>query len=449
MRAIGDVVSINSQDKMILTDKGAIKSNSPLNVLVSFKADDQLSIYLKHNDFSQEHELLKDIKIGNTVLKKGELPSNFDSVVKVYFESVLGVAYSSQAMLDGMETFFSERSYNPVIDYMERAQEKWDGRQRINRMLQVYLGADDIPLVSKIAQMWLVGAVAKVYDPYVKFDYVLDLVGGQGVGKTSLLQKLGGDWYTDSVTDFANKDNYDIMLKSLIVNDDEMVASNRMSFAETKAFISKTSLRYRKPYMKRTEEFAKNFILARTTNQKEYLKDKTGERRFLPVMANTSAQVKHPMEIEPETIEQIWGEAVTIYKSGVDLMFDEETEDELNVYRERFMYRDEVELQVLEYLDMPVPDNWQNWSIQQQHQYTSKYFDNSSDFEEGSKKLMKVSTREIMYNLFMRNSNDKKLSTKINMIMDNHHDWKKGVFRIGGKNTKGFVRLENYKKSNR
>lgn len=441
MRAIGDVVSINSQDKMILTDKGAIKSNSPLNVLVSFKADDQLSIYLKHNDFSQEHELLKDIKIGNTVLKKGELPSNFDSVVKVYFESVLGVAYSSQAMLDGMETFFSERSYNPVIDYMERAQEKWDGRQRINRMLQVYLGADDIPLVSKIAQMWLVGAVAKVYDPYVKFDYVLDLVGGQGVGKTSLLQKLGGDWYTDSVTDFANKDNYDIMLKSLIVNDDEMVASNRMSFAETKAFISKTSLRYRKPYMKRTEEFAKNFILARTTNQKEYLKDKTGERRFLPVMANTSAQVKHPMEIEPETIEQIWGEAVTIYKSGVDLMFDEETEDELNVYRERFMYRDEVELQVLEYLDMPVPENWQNWSIQQQHQYTSKYFDNSSDFEEGSKKLMKVSTREIMYNLFMRSSNDKKLSTKINMIMDNHPDWEKGQFRIGGKNTKGFKRI--------
>ena len=441
MRAIGDVVSINSQDKMILTDKGAIKSNSPLNVLVSFKADDQLSIYLKHNDFSQEHELLKDIKIGNTVLKKGELPSNFDSVVKVYFENVLGVAYSSQAMLDGMETFFSERSYNPVIEYMERAQEKWDGRQRINRMLQVYLGADDTPLVSKIAQMWLVGAVAKVYDPYVKFDYVLDLVGGQGVGKTSLLQKLGGDWYTDSVTDFANKDNYDIMLKSLIVNDDEMVASNRMSFAETKAFISKTSLRYRKPYMKRTEEFAKNFILARTTNQKEYLKDKTGERRFLPVMANTGAQVKHPMEIEPETIEQIWGEAVTIYKSGVDLMFDEETEDELNVYRERFMYRDEVELQVLEYLDMPVPENWQNWSIQQQHQYTSKYFDNSSDFEEGSTKLTKVSTREIMYNLFMRNSNDKKLSTKINMIMDNHPDWEKGQYRIGGKNTKGFKRI--------
>lgn len=442
MRTIGDVVSINSQDKMILNDKGAIKANSPMNVLASFKADDQLSLYLKHNDFSQEHELLKDIKIGNTFFKKGELPSNFDSVVKVYFESVLGVAYSNQAMLDGMETFFSERSYNPVISYMERAAENWDGRKRVDRMLQVYLGADDNPLISKIAEMWLVGAVAKVYDSFVKFDYVLDLVGGQGVGKTSLLQKLGGKWYTDSVTDFANKDNYDIMLKSLIVNDDEMVASNRMSFAETKAFISKTSLRFRKPYMKRTEEFAKNFVLARTTNQKEYLKDKTGERRFLPVLANIERQKKHPMEIEPETIEQIWGEAVTIYKAGADLMFDKETEERLEIYREKFMYRDEVELQVLEYLEMPIPDNWSSWSIQQQHQYTSKYFDNSSEFEAGTKKLEKVSTREMMYNLFMRNSNDKKLSTKINMIMDNHPGWQKGQFRIGGKNTKGFKRIK-------
>jgi len=427
---------------MILNDKGGIKSNSPNNVLLSFKADDQLSIYLKHNEFSQEHELTKDIRIGNTFFKKGELPSNFDSVVKVYFESVLGVAFSNQAMLDGMETFFSERSYNPVMEYMERAASNWDGRKRINQMLQVYLGAEDIDLVSKIAEMWLVGAVAKVYEPYAKFDYVLDLIGGQGVGKTSLLQKLGGEWYTDAVTDFANKDNYDIMLKALIVNDDEMVASNRMSFAETKAFISKTSLRFRKPYMKRTEEFAKNFVLARTTNQKEYLKDKTGERRFLSVMADISRQKKHPMEIEPETVEQIWGEAVTIYKAGADLMFDKETEERLEIYREKFMYRDEVELQVLEYLEMPIPDNWSSWSIQQQHQYTSKYFDNSSEFEAGSKKLEKVSTREMMYNLFMRNSNDKKLSTKINMIMDNHPGWEKGQFRIGGKNTKGFKRIK-------
>lgn len=442
MIVIGNVVSIDSNPTLLMTEKGTIRANSPSNVLMSFKADDQLGLFLKHNSFSQEHELTKNIKIGNTQFQKGELPSSFEAVVKVYFENELGVAYSNQAMTDGMETFFSERTYNPVIEFMENARDKWDGKERISKMFQYYLGADDLPIISKIATMWLIGAVAKVYDPYVKFDYVLDLVGGQGVGKTTLLQKLGGNWYTDSVTDFSNKDNFDIMLKSLIVNDDEMVASNRMSFAELKAFISKTSIRYRKPYMKRTEEFAKNFIIARTTNQKEYLKDKTGERRFLPILVNAENQKKHPMEIEDETIEQIWGEAVTIYGKGVDLMFDEKTEDELNVYREKFMYIDEVEQQVLEYLEMPITDNWERLSAQQKHQYTNKYFDNDKEVELGDKKLKKVSTREIMYSLFMKGSNDRKLSTKINMIMDNLEGWEKKAFKSNGKTTKGFVKID-------
>lgn len=442
MIVIGNVVSIDSNPTLLMTEKGTIRANSPSNVLMSFKADDQLGLFLKHNSFSQEHELTKNIKIGNTQFQKGELPSNFEAVVKVYFENELGVAYSNQAMTDGIETFFSERTYNPVIEFMENARDKWDGKERISKMFQYYLGADDLPIISKIATMWLIGAVAKVYDPYVKFDYVLDLVGGQGVGKTTLLQKLGGNWYTDSVTDFSNKDNFDIMLKSLIVNDDEMVASNRMSFAELKAFISKTSIRYRKPYMKRTEEFAKNFIIARTTNQKEYLKDKTGERRFLPILVNAENQKKHPMEIEDETIEQIWGEAVTIYGKGVDLMFDEKTEDELNVYREKFMYIDEVEQQVLEYLEMPITDNWERLSAQQKHQYTNKYFDNDKEVELGDKKLKKVSTREIMYSLFIKGSNDRKLSTKINMIMDNLEGWEKKAFKSNGKTTKGFVKID-------
>ena len=442
MSIIGEVISIDSQPKFVMTGNGAIKASSPKNVLLSFKADDQLGLYLRKNDFSQEYEFTRDVRIGKTLFKKGELPANFNSVVTVYFEDVLGIVYSDKAFKAGMETFFSERSYNPVMNYMEQVAKNWDGKERINQIFQVYLGAEDDPLVSKIAQMWLVGAVAKVYDPYVKFDYVLDLVGGQGVGKTSLLQKLGGAWYTDAVTDFSNKDNYDIMLKSLIVNDDEMVASNRMSFAETKAFISKTSLRFRKPYMTKTEEFAKNFVLARTTNQREYLKDKTGERRFLPIMSNASQQRKHPMEIKPEIVDQIWGEAVTIYKKGVDLMFDEDTENELITYRDKFIYRDEVELQVLEYLEMPIPNNWEHWSIQQQHQYTAKYFDNNPDFESGSGQLEKVSTRELMYNLFMRNSNDRQLSKKINSIMEHLPDWEKRTLKINGKAIKGFKRIK-------
>ena len=442
MRKIGNVVSIDKNPKLVLTDQGNIKSTSPANVVMCLKADEQLGQYLRRNDFSQEYELTQEIRLGNTTFQAGELPASFVSVLIVYFENNLGVVYSPNAMKAGLETFFSERSYNPVKEYMERVAMKWDGRKRIRKMFQHYLGAEDTELISKIAEMWLVGAVAKVYEPYTKFDYVLDLVGGQGVGKTSLLQKIGGPWYTDAVTDFNNKDNFDIMLKSLIVNDDEMVASNRMSFAETKAFISKTSLRYRRPYMSKTEEFAKNFILARTTNQREYLKDKTGERRFLSVMVDGARQKKHPMEIEQATIDQIWGEAVSIYKKGFELKFDAETEAELETYRENFMYRDEVEVQVLDYLEMPIPSNWEKMTVQKQHQYTASWFDNSSEVEFGTEELKRVSTREIMYNLFMKGSNDRKLSAKINLIIDHLPNWEKKTYRVGKKVVKGFVRIE-------
>ena len=441
MIAIGELVSFYKNFQPIKNSNGTLKVNSPVNVLNAFRADDQLNLYLKHNEFSQEHELTQDIQLGNTTLKKGELPSNFESVVKVYFENVIGAAFTSQAMLDGMETFLSERSYNPVKEYMENARDKWDKKQRINQMLQVYLGAEDKELISKIAEMWLVGAVAKVYEPYVKFDYVLDLVGGQGVGKTSFLQKIGGQWYTDAVTDFANKDNYDIMLKHLIVNDDEMVASDRMSFAETKSFISKTSLRFRKPYMRRTQEFAKNFVLARTSNHIEYLKDKTGERRFLPVLANNNQQKKHPMNMTPETVEQIWGEAVTIYEKGFDLMFDDETEKELHEYREQFMFRDEIEIQVLQYLEMPVPQNWESKTTTEQSLYTLKYFANSPEWKSGGYELQRVSTREIMFNIFRRESNDQKLSKKISFIMDNLQSWEKQIYKSNGKTTRGYKRI--------
>lgn len=441
MIAIGELVSFYKNFQPIKNGNGTLKVNSPVNVLNAFRADDQLNLYLKHNEFSQEHELTQEIKLGNTALKKGELPSNFESVVKVYFENVIGAAFTSQAMLDGMETFLSERSYNPVKEYMENARDKWDKKQRINKMLQVYLGADDKELISKIATMWLVGAVAKVYEPYVKFDYVLDLVGGQGVGKTSFLQKIGGQWYTDAVTDFANKDNYDIMLKHLIVNDDEMVASDRMSFAETKSFISKTSLRFRKPYMRRTQEFAKNFVLARTSNHIEYLKDKTGERRFLPVLANNNQQKKHPMNMTSEIVEQIWGEAVTIYEKGFDLMFDDETEKELHEYREQFMFRDEIEIQVLQYLEMPVPQNWESKTTTEQSLYTLKYFSNSPEWKPGNHELQRVSTREIMFNIFRRESNDQKLSKKISFIMDNLQNWEKQIYKSNGKTTRGYKRI--------
>ena len=181
--------------------------------------------------------------------------------------------------------------------------------------------------------------------------------------------------------------------------------------------------------------------MARTSNHVEYLKDKTGERRFLPVLANNKQQKKHPMNMTPEVVEQIWGEAVTIYEKGFDLMFDDETEKELHEYREQFMFRDEIEMQVLQYLEMPVPQNWESKTTTEQCLYTSKYFANSPEWKSGGHELQRVSTREIMFNIFRKESNDQKLSKKISFIMDNLQGWEKCIYKIKGKMTRGYRKI--------
>ena len=147
------------------------------------------------------------------------------------------------------------------------------------------------------------------------------------------------------------------------------------------------------------------------------------------------------MKITDEVVKQIWGEAVTIYKSGVDLMFDEETEAQLVEYREQFMFRDEIELQILQYLEMPVPKDWESRTTTDQYIYTTKYFANSPDWTSGGQTLKRVATREIMFNLFHKESNDQKLSRKISFIMDNLIDWKKQSYKINGKTTRGYKRI--------
>lgn len=412
------------------------------------KIDSKLNENLRNNAFTQDFEVINPIMLDNVEIEKGQLPNGFEAYLTLYFENHLGVVFKPKALEQGLVAFFAEHSYNPVKEYMEKAYSNWDHKERIKRTFQYWLGVDDNDgLTAKIATMFFVGAVTKVFQKHVKFDFVLDLVGGQGVGKTSFLQKIGMDWYTDAVTDFNNKDNYDIMLKSLIVNDDEMVATKKTSFAELKSFVSKVDMEYRRPYDRRAERYDKNFVICRTTNEIEYLRDKTGERRFNPLMVNGENQKRHPMEMTAEQVEQIWGEAVAIYKNGFDLTFDEDTEKALIEYRKNFAYLDEVENQIYDYLNMLVPKEWDKLNPNQQHQYTQHelngvtYSNSEGIAYKGVVLQTFVSTKQILKNVFdMETARGEKLSRKIKMLMDHEIEWEYKVKKINGKSTRGYFR---------
>lgn len=437
MSIIGEIVKLKPDFQ--LTKDESPKTNSSYNVLLALKNDTQLNRGLKYNEFTEDCEIVSKIVLGETIFEPGALPASFESALAVYFEQEFGIAFTNAAMKNGLETFFTQKKYNPVKEYMEECEKNWDKKPRIGNLFFHYLGAEDKPLVQSIALIFLVGAVKKVYEPDFKFDYVLDLVGGQGIGKTSILQKIGGLWYTDSITDFQNKDNFELMIRSLIVNDDEMVASKKMGFAELKAFISKTRLRFRKAYARRSEEYPKKFVLARTTNEATYLRDKTGERRFLPVMTGINNQELHPMEMTEAEVKEIWGEAMVLYHGGYPTTFSKKEEEELEIYREQFMYVDEVESLLDDYLEMPIPGNWEEYDPIKRQSYTKNFINNGIKINSNFV-MDKVATRDILNDVFSQDVTRGKLSKKISYLMSNKKGWETKTFRRKGKQVRGFMR---------
>ncbi len=264
-----------------------------------------------------------------------------------------GVLFDNKKIRSAITVVAMRHRYNPVLDYFNEAYKGWDHQHRLDHIMGDYLGVEETTVTQLITKLFFVGAVAKAHNPKTKFDFVLDLVGGQGAGKTTFLQKIAPlGYYTDQFSTFDNKDDYAVMRRALIINDDEMTATNNASFEVLKKFITLQEFEYRKPYGHQAERFDKNFVMARTTNELYYLKDKTGERRFLPLHVSKSRQKHHPVtDLTDDYVKQCWGEAMQLYKDGFSFALTSEQEEKLDEHRQSFMYTDELEDKIDEALN--------------------------------------------------------------------------------------------------
>lgn len=449
---MGEVLEINKSTGVsgLRMDKyGLPVSNSIFNVKTLLLNAPVFTDNLAFNEFTQEPEVINDFYLNGTLIPKGEIKPNFEDILGEYFETELDVVFKPSTISSGLNIFWDVKKYNPVKNYMEQAKRAWDGKERLSTLFEYWLGADVNEVTETIAKVFFVSAVAKVYEPLTKVDTVLDLVGGQGVGKTSFLQMIAGDWYTSNAVNFTDKDSYNVMLKALIVNDDEMTASKRMNFEETKSFISKTVLEFRKSYDRRGSTYAKNFVIARTTNNTEYLKDATGDRRFMPILADAKKQKKHPMEMTEEDIIQIWGEAVHLYEKGYELDSFDKLGDKRIKYQERFTNVDPLNEEIDAYLEMLVPKEWDNMNVTQQRQYTQTKMNGFKwqVIEDGTYtpevKIDFVTLKDIAYNVFNKDTTDRKMSGRIKIYMDNHKGYTVARKKINGTYKRGYKRIED------
>lgn len=332
---------------------GQLKNNSLVNIEIILERDPILKDTFRFNEFTTEIDVVKSNS--ELMFKTGQLVDAYVDQIASYIEnnSDYGALFDNKKIRSAITVVAMRHHYNPVIDYFDDAYKNWDHEERLNHIMGDYLGVEETSVTQLITKLFFVGAVAKAHNPKTKFDFVLDLVGGQGAGKTTFLQKIAPlGYYTDQFSTFDNKDDYAVMRRALIINDDEMTATNNASFEILKKFITLQEFEYRKPYGHQAERFAKNFVMARTTNELYYLKDKTGERRFLPLHVSKARQKHHPVtDLTDKYVKQCWGEAMQLYKDGFSFALTSEQEEKLDEYRQSFMYTDELEDKIDEALN--------------------------------------------------------------------------------------------------
>jgi predicted P-loop ATPase len=217
----------------------------------------------------------------------------------------VGVEITQQAI----EAAGHDRAFHPVEDYLNSL--AWDGQPRVESWLTGYLGAEKSAYAGAAGQCSLIAAVARILRPGCKVDTVPILEGNQGAGKSSALRVLGGRWFTDEIAELGSKDAAMQIEGAWLIEISELDAMGKAEVSRIKAFISRTTDRFRPAFGRRVIESPRQCVFWGTTNGETYLKDETGGRRFWPIRTG---------RIRLDTLErdrdQLFAEAVALFKRG-------------------------------------------------------------------------------------------------------------------------------------
>ena len=244
----------------------------------------------------------------------------------------MGYEPPKELVIDAIRILCWDNCFNPVLDYLDSLQ--WDGKPRLDRWLIDYCGADDTPFNRAVGRKTLVAAVRRVRQPGCKFDYILSLEGKQGMGKSSLLRILAGQYFTDTaIIGVDSKRQQENVQGVWIYELAELVRLNKTEVREVKVFASQTHDKARKPYDRDVTNAPRKCIFVATTNDDKYLRDPTGNRRWWPVKIH--GVIDGPI-IDGELIklidfdavardrDQLWAEASAAEASGEPIVIPQE-----------------------------------------------------------------------------------------------------------------------------
>ena len=264
--------------------------------------------------------------------------------------------------MDALTVVADNHKYNPVTDMLEQCYNQYDGQKHIENLLPDYLGVEKCKYSTEVLTLFMLGAITRAYNPGCKFDYVPIIYGTQGCGKSTFCRALAMDdsWYDDNFNTIEGDKAAEKLRGLWMAELAELLATKKAKELESiKSFLTSRGDNYRPPYNRRTENRKRVCVFIGTTNSDHFLTDRTGNRRFLPLIADKD-KAKTPIVIPKNydkaliDIRNAWGEAMSIIKKAgkwLPLVLPAELDEEVLRMQRRFQEDDPQVGMIQTYLD--------------------------------------------------------------------------------------------------
>lgn len=401
---------------------GNIKSTAK-NIVCILENDPKLAGHLWHDEFT------------GFDLVRGGLPWNRkakawgdrdDANLRVYMEEQYNVT-GKDKIKDAKDAVLTRHKTHPIREYLESL--TWDGVPRLDRLVIDYLGAQDCELNRAMTRKHFTAAVARVMRPGCKYDYCLIFTGEEGIGKSTLLRVMGGEWFNDNLITMEGKTGMEQLRGGWILELAELSSIKRSDVEQVKSYISRQDDIYRAAYGTVVERHPRQCVFCGTTNETYFLKGDTGNRRFWVIRIEPELRkhgdTKEALEADRD---QLWAEAVQRWKDGEQLYLPKDLEVQARIRQQ--VYNDDSDdplRDLLEvYLERRLPTDWPSWDIQRRR----AYFTQSDPLEaEGVVVRDRVCPAEFICEQLGRSMADKEykyMARRVAGILDHIEGWERG-----------------------
>lgn len=425
------------------TQDGKIKSTID-NVLIILDGDPLLKGKFAMNKFAGRGEVLGTLPWEKSTARR--LWSDTDSNgLYWYMERFWGITNRSN-IDSALDIHASEHAFNEVQDFI--AGLVWDGTPRLDTLFIDYLGAADSAYNRAVCRKAFTAAVARAMLPGCKFDNMLILAGPQGIGKSTLLDKMSKGWFNDSIRTFEGKDASELLQGVWLVEVSELDAFRKTDVSRIKQFLSLRADRYRAAYGRHVKELPRCCVFFGSTNTTDFLQDTTGNRRFWPVDVGEQPHSKTVWcDLTDEVVTQLWAEAKVRWQSGEPLYLSGAVEEAARMKQEEHREVSVREGLIESFVEKQVPVDWAKWPIDRRRDYWC----GATRTQEGATLEVvdrdRIAAVEVWCELFNGNIKDMKPADtrEINAILARLDGWKRSetVIRIGPYSVqRGFVRQE-------